>query len=104
MRDSFGGSSSQGPGANANMDKIFNDLTNQDDDGLGNSQSDAVARPSSTSPSARAAGDLKKSREKETARPQALSYENMRDQGDMFDKPFGSPSGRYPGNTWISSI
>jgi histone demethylase JARID1 len=92
VRDSFGGSSSQGPGANANMEKIFNDLTNQDDDGLGNSQSDAAARPSSTSPGARAAGDLKNSREKETSRPQALSYENMRDQGDMFDRPFGSPS------------
>jgi hypothetical protein len=92
MRDSFGVSSSQGAGANANMDKIFNDLTNQEDDGLGNSQSDATGRPSSTSPSTRAAGDSRNSRDKEAARPQALSYEIMRDHGDMFDRPFGTHS------------
>jgi [histone H3]-trimethyl-L-lysine4 demethylase len=93
MRDSFGVSSSQGAGANANMEKIFNDLTNQEDDGLGNSQSDVVGRPSSASPSTRAAGDARNSRDKEATRLRALSYENMRDQGDIFDRPsFGTHS------------
>ena len=91
MRDSFGASSSQGAGANANMDKIFNDLTNQEDDSLGNSQSEAAGRPSSTSPITRAAGDSSNNKDKEAARPQAL-YENMRDPGDMFDRPFGTHS------------
>lgn len=38
MRESFGVGSSQGATTNANMDKIFDDLTNQEDDGPSNSQ------------------------------------------------------------------
>jgi [histone H3]-trimethyl-L-lysine4 demethylase len=91
MRDSFG-VSSQGAGANANMDEVFNDLTNQDDDGLGNSQSDAAGRGSSTSPTLRTSGESRINTDKEVAKPQALSYENMRDHGDMFDRPFGTHS------------
>jgi histone demethylase JARID1 len=92
MRESFGASSSQGAGANANMEKIFNDLTNQDDDAVGNLQSDAAGRPSSSSPSARAGADSRNSRDKEATRPQALSYENMRDHSDIFDRPFETHS------------
>jgi hypothetical protein len=90
MQESFGASSSQVAGTNANMDKIFNDLTNQDDDGLGNSQGEATGRPSSSSPSTRVEVDV--SRENEATRPQALSFENMRDQGDIFERPFGTHS------------
>ncbi len=84
MRESFGISSSQGAGANPNMDEIFNDLTNQEDDGLGTSQSDAMGRPTSISPSTRAAGDSKNGEDNEAARPRALSYDNMREFDGRF--------------------
>jgi hypothetical protein len=42
--------------------------------------------------STQATGDSRNSGDKEAARPQALSYKNMRDHGDMFDRPFGSHS------------
>lgn len=89
MRDSFG--VGQGPGANANMDKIFNDLTNQDDDTLGNSQSDVAVRGSSMSPTNKTT-ESRHSRDKESAKPQALSYDTMGEHSDMFDRPFGTHS------------
>jgi histone demethylase JARID1 len=60
MRDTFGG-----PVVNANMDKIFDDLTNQEDDGFGNSQHESgpLAEGGSAAAKATVEGDGMKEHE-----------------------------------------
>jgi histone demethylase JARID1 len=86
MRDTFGASSSQGAGPSTNMDKIFNDLTNQDDDGIANSQGDASGTGSGP-PSAQKATESRESKEREAPKPRAPSYDIGREHS--FDRTFG---------------